>query len=112
MTSTRHPYVFMNFVSTLDGRAALDGSTRPLGGPVTELELGAVRRPVAGVERVERGVGRQRVALVGDRCVQPVGKPLRPAGVRDVRFSGGEGLGIMRRVTRPWPVVQRFVVSQ
>lgn len=32
------PYVFLNFVSTLDGRAALDGSTRPLGGPA-DLEM-------------------------------------------------------------------------
>ena len=32
------PYTFFNFVSTLDGRAALDGSTRPLGGP-GDLEM-------------------------------------------------------------------------
>src|SRR4051794_14545301 len=32
------PYLFLNFVSTLDGRAALDGSTRPLGGPA-DLEM-------------------------------------------------------------------------
>ena len=32
------PYTFFNFVSTLDGRAALDGSTRPLGGP-SDLEM-------------------------------------------------------------------------
>src|SRR6478735_1135582 len=32
------PHTFFNFVTTLDGRAALDGSTRPLGGPA-DLEL-------------------------------------------------------------------------
>jgi riboflavin biosynthesis pyrimidine reductase len=37
------PYVFMNFVSTLDGRAALDGSTRPLGGPADLAMLLALR---------------------------------------------------------------------
>src|SRR3954464_12782115 len=36
--SDARPYVFLNFVSTLDGRAALDGSTRPLGGPA-DLEM-------------------------------------------------------------------------
>jgi hypothetical protein len=35
-------------------------------------------------------------------------------GVRELRFSAfaGTGLGISRRVTKPWPVVHRFVVSQ
>jgi riboflavin biosynthesis pyrimidine reductase len=32
------PHTFFNFISTLDGRAALDGSTRPLGGPA-DLEM-------------------------------------------------------------------------
>ncbi len=36
--SDERPYTFFNFVATLDGRAALDGSTRPLGGPA-DLEL-------------------------------------------------------------------------
>jgi riboflavin biosynthesis pyrimidine reductase len=36
--SDERPYVFFNFVGTLDGRAALDGSTRPLGGPA-DLEM-------------------------------------------------------------------------
>src|SRR5206468_2484383 len=31
-------------------------------------------------------------------------------GVRDVRFSGGAGFGVSRRVTSPCPTVQRFVV--
>jgi riboflavin biosynthesis pyrimidine reductase len=37
------PYVFMNFVATLDGRAAVDGSTRPLGGPADLAMLLALR---------------------------------------------------------------------
>ncbi len=40
------PYTFFNFVSTLDGRAALDGSTRPLGGPA-DLEMLLALRAVA-----------------------------------------------------------------
>jgi riboflavin biosynthesis pyrimidine reductase len=32
------PHTFFNFVTTLDGRAALDGTTRPLGGPA-DLEM-------------------------------------------------------------------------
>jgi riboflavin biosynthesis pyrimidine reductase len=67
------PYVFFNFVSTLDGRAALDGSTRPLGGPA-DLEMLLSLRAVAdavligpGTVRVEgygRLVGQQRRADV------------------------------------------------
>ena len=33
-------------------------------------------------------------------------------GVRDERFGGGAGFGVSRRVTIPWPTVQRFVVIQ
>jgi hypothetical protein len=33
-------------------------------------------------------------------------------GVRLERFGGITGFGMNRRVTMPWPVVQRFVVSQ
>ena len=36
--SEERPYVFFNFVETLDGRAALDGSTRALGGSA-DLEM-------------------------------------------------------------------------
>jgi riboflavin biosynthesis pyrimidine reductase len=51
------PYVFMNFVATLDGRAALDGSTRPLGGPA-DLEMLLALRDVA--DAVLRGPGTVR----------------------------------------------------
>ncbi|HEX6022828.1 MAG TPA: dihydrofolate reductase family protein [Solirubrobacter sp.] len=40
------PYVFFNFVATLDGRAALEGSSRPLGGPA-DLEMLLSLRTVA-----------------------------------------------------------------
>ena len=33
-------------------------------------------------------------------------------GVRDERFCGSTGFGIIRRVIRPWPVVQRLEVTQ
>jgi hypothetical protein len=33
-------------------------------------------------------------------------------GVREDRLGGGSGLGNIRRVTMPWPTVQRFVVTQ
>ena len=52
------------------------------------------------------------------RCVVPfpdstLRRRLRSfGGVRELRFGGGSGFGIILRVTRPWPVVQRFVVSQ
>ena len=70
------PYTFFNFVATLDGRAALDGSTRPLGGPA-DLEMLLSLRAVAdavligpGTVRAE-GYGR----LVGPgparRCRRP-----------------------------------------
>ena len=65
------PYVFFNFVMTLDGRAALDGSTRPLGGPA-DLEMLLALRAAAdavligpGTIRAEgygRLVGRERRA--------------------------------------------------
>jgi hypothetical protein len=33
-------------------------------------------------------------------------------GVRELRFGGGSFFGTSLRVINPWPVVQRFVVSQ
>jgi riboflavin biosynthesis pyrimidine reductase len=51
------PYVFMNFVSTLDGRAALDGSTRPLGGPA-DLEMLLALRDVADAVLIGPGTVR------------------------------------------------------
>jgi riboflavin-specific deaminase-like protein len=61
------PYVFMNFVSTLDGRAALDGSTRPLGGPA-DLEMLLALRDVADAVLIGPGTVRAEgyARLVGD----------------------------------------------
>ena len=47
----------MNFVSTLDGRAALDGSTRPLGGPA-DLEMLLSLRDVADAVLIGPGTVR------------------------------------------------------
>ena len=51
------PYVFFNFVSTLDGRAALDGSSRPLGGPA-DLEMLLSLRTVADAVLIGPGTVR------------------------------------------------------
>src|SRR3954466_14133814 len=61
------PYVFFNFVSTLDGRAALDGSTRPLGGPA-DLEMLLELRTVAGAVLIGTGTVRAEgyARLIGD----------------------------------------------
>ena len=70
------PYVFFNFVTTFDGRAALDGSTRPLGGPA-DVEMLLSLRAVAdavligpGTVRAE-GYGR----LVGPDRAGPSRRP-------------------------------------
>jgi riboflavin biosynthesis pyrimidine reductase len=68
------PYTFFNFVSTLDGRAALDGSTRPLGGPA-DLEMLLALRAVA--DAVLIGPGTVRAEGYG-RLVSPVRRPGPP----------------------------------
>ena len=67
------PYTFFNFVATLDGRAALDGSTRPLGGPA-DLEMLLALRAVA--DAVLIGPGTVRAEGYG-RLVAPSGAPAR-----------------------------------
>ena len=57
LASEARPHVFMNFVSTLDGRAALDGSTRPLGGPA-DLEMLLSLRDVADAVLIGPGTVR------------------------------------------------------
>ena len=57
---------------------------------VAALERLVVRRPVGGVERVESGIGRHRVALVGHRGVEPGRQHLGAARVsreRDERLA-------------------------
>jgi riboflavin biosynthesis pyrimidine reductase len=55
--SESRPYTFFNFVATLDGRAALDGSTRPLGGPA-DLEMLLALRAVADAVLIGPGTVR------------------------------------------------------
>src|SRR3954452_1051809 len=53
---------------------------------------------------------------LGAGLLGPAPSPFPPpssfGGVLDERLGGGWGLGMSRRVTRPWPTVQRFVVTQ
>ena len=81
------PYVFFNFVSTLDGRAALDGSTRPLGGPA-DLEMLLSLRVVA--DAVLIGTGTVRAEGYG-RLVGPQRREDVPPAVL-----------ISRRFDIPW----------
>jgi riboflavin biosynthesis pyrimidine reductase len=81
------PYVFFNFVATLDGRAALDGSTRPLGGPA-DLEMLLSLRAVA--DAVLIGTGTVRAEGYG-RLVGPQRRADVPPAVL-----------ISRRFDIPW----------
>src|SRR4051812_10354884 len=81
------PYVFFNFVSTLDGRAALDGSTRPLGGPA-DLELLLSLR--AAADAVLIGPGTVRIEGYG-RLVGP-----------NRRLDPPPAVLISRRFDIPW----------
>ena len=74
LASEQRPYTFFNFVSTLDGRAALDGSTRPLGGPA-DLEMLLALRTVA--DAVLIGPGTVRAEGYG-RLVSPARRPGPP----------------------------------
>ena len=84
---TTRPYTFFNFVTTLDGRAALDGSTRPLGGPA-DLEMLLSLRAVA--DAVLIGPGTVRAEGYG-RLVGP-----------DRRASPPPAVLISRRFDIPW----------
>jgi len=85
------PYVFFNFVETLDGRAAVDGSSRPLGGGGDHEMLLALRTVAdavlvgPGTIRAE-GYGR---LLSAERRAQP---PLAGLISRRVDIPGGAGL--------------------
>src|SRR4051812_3064961 len=81
------PYVFFNFIATLDGRAALDGSTRPLGGPA-DLEMLLSLRAVA--DAVLIGPGTVRAEGYG-RLVGPQRRSEPPPAVL-----------ISRRFDIPW----------
>ena len=81
------PYPFFNFVTTLDGRAALDGSTRPLGGPADLEMLLALR---AAADAVLIGTGTVRAEGYA-RLVGP-----------DRRESSPPAVLISRRFDVPW----------
>ncbi|WP_084286113.1 dihydrofolate reductase family protein [Solirubrobacter soli] len=81
------PHVFFNFVTTLDGRAALDGTTRPLGGE-GDLELLLSLRTVADAVLV--GPGTIRAEGYG-RLIGPDRRPEPPPVVL-----------ISRRFDLPW----------
>lgn len=81
------PHVFFNFVSTIDGRAALDGSTRPLGGDA-DLEMLLSLR--AAADAVLIGPGTVRAEGYG-RLVGPARRPSSPPAVL-----------ISRRFEIPW----------
>ena len=81
------PHVFFNFVGTLDGRAALDGSTKPLGGPA-DLEMLLSLR--AAADAVLIGPGTVRAEGYA-RLVGPARRPTSPPAVL-----------ISRRFEIPW----------
>jgi riboflavin biosynthesis pyrimidine reductase len=74
LASPERPYLFFNFVATLDGRGALDGSTRPLGGPADLEMLLALR---AAADAVLIGPGTVRAEGYG-RLVSPERRPGPP----------------------------------
>jgi riboflavin biosynthesis pyrimidine reductase len=71
------PHVFFNFVGTLDGRAALDGSTKALGGP-PDLEMLLSLRTAA--DAVLIGPGTVRAEGYG-RLVAPKRRETTPPAV-------------------------------
>src|SRR3954469_18727813 len=73
--SGERPDVFFNFVETLDGRAALDGSTRPLGGPA-DLEMLLSLRAAADAVLIGPGTGRAE----GQGRARGRGGPRAPGG--------------------------------
>jgi riboflavin biosynthesis pyrimidine reductase len=115
------PYVFFNFVSTVDGRAALDGSTRPLGGPA-DLEMLLSLRAIAdavligpGTVRAEgygRLVGPQRRAdvppavLISRRFAIPWDAGLFQAADQPVIVYGPADAGEPPEVPAPVEVVR------
>lgn len=87
LASAERPHVFFNFVGTLDGRAALDGSTKPLGGPA-DLEMLLSLR--AAADAVLIGPGTVRAEGYG-RLVGPARRATSPPAVL-----------ISRRFDIPW----------
>jgi riboflavin biosynthesis pyrimidine reductase len=115
------PYVFFNFVATLDGRGALDGSTRALGGPA-DLEMLLALRTVAdavligpGTIRAEgygrlvgpdRRAGSPPAVLISRRFDIPWDAGLFAAADQPVLIYTGEGAGEPPEVAAPVEVVR------
>jgi riboflavin biosynthesis pyrimidine reductase len=57
LATAARPHVFFNFVATLDGRAAIDGSSRPLG-DAADLEMLLALRTVADAVMIGPGTVR------------------------------------------------------
>jgi riboflavin biosynthesis pyrimidine reductase len=73
--TTERPHVFFNFVATLDGRAAIDGSSRPLG-DAADLEMLLALRTVADAVMIGPGTvraeGYGRLLSIDRRAEPPV----------------------------------------
>jgi riboflavin biosynthesis pyrimidine reductase len=81
------PYVFFNFVESVDGRATIDGSSRPLGGE-GDLEMLLGLRTIA--DAILIGTGTVRAEGYG-RLLSPLRRPQPPLAVL-----------ISRRFDIPW----------
>jgi riboflavin biosynthesis pyrimidine reductase len=87
LATAARPHVFFNFVATLDGRAAIDGSSRPLG-DAADLEMLLALRTVA--DAVMIGPGTVRAEGYG-RLLSPERRAEPPVAVL-----------ISRRFDIPW----------
>ena len=90
--------MFFNFVSTLDGRAALDGSTRPLGGPA-DLEMLLSLRAVA--DAVLIGPGTVRAEGYGRLVGPPRRADVPPAVLISRRFDIPWEAGLFAAADQP-----------
>lgn len=92
----RAPYVLLNMVATIDGRAALDGSTRRLGGPA-DLEMLLELRVLADAVLIGAGTVR----------AEGYGRLVRSEARRERRAAGGlspDPLAVVvsRSLDLPW----------
>lgn len=103
-THDNRPFVAMNFVATLDGRATIDGRSGPIGSDTDTAMMAGLRQRFdavmigAGTMRVERYTGfDKRLIVVESQQGRPadLGEllvSLRKEGVRAVMCEGGPTL--------------------